>query len=329
MLNYPNFEEVKCDHCHQSDYETLSIIENDFEMFGRVAEQYAMRNFRMVRCKRCTLVYLNPRPSAQEIYHYYPDTYPCFEEFPPKNRLMALLHSMMVIQKRKLLFPHLPANGVLLDYGCGNGHWLIGLKKYASRHQRLIGIDPCKKPITDLKSKGIEAYVGDESILPTLFKPETIDVIIISHLIEHVPNPLKLFQELESYLTPNGIIYGVTPNEAAWDRGIFGKLWSGWHAPRHFILFNRNTLGSYAQASNLELQHWKSEMEAASHWAVSFHTWLLELGLKPKGENRRLKCYPLFLLFFMGITLIQKWVSQTSIVSFILTKRAMPTPAQT
>ncbi len=315
---------VRCNGCGADDADEIVTVDADYEYLGVIEDAFARRPFRFVRCRRCGLVYLNPRPDLAELHRYYPDAYGCFAQCPPPGRLMALLYRGMVFLKRREILPLLPENGVLLDFGCGNGHWLVALQKGRKPGQRFVGLDPSPEPIARLRSLGVEAHAGFEEELPKLFAPESVDLVLFNHVVEHVPDPKATLRALAAVLKPGGEIRGVTPNHDAWDRRIFGKYWAGWHPPRHFVLFDVPMLARYARDAGLELVSSGSELEGANHWSVSLHTWITEHGIRPRPGAYRLRLYPLLLLAAIPLALLQMAVSRTSVFRFVLRKPAGP-----
>ena len=311
---------VPCCGCGADDFDALLTVDADYEYLGVIDDAWARRPFRFVRCRSCRLVYLNPRPELDEIHHYYPQAYGCFAQCPPPGRLMAQLYRVMVWLKRREILPTLPDDGVLLDFGCGNGHWLHALRQGAKPGQRFIGVDPSEEPIRRLRALGVEAHVGTEEDLERLFEKESVNLILFNHVVEHVPDPKATLRLLSELLVPGGRILGVTPNIDAWDARLFGKYWAGWHPPRHFVLFDPPALARFAADVGLEFVSWASELEGANHWSVSVHTWLTEQGLRPSPGSYRLALYPLLLLAAIPVALFQKLVSRTSVFSFVLRK---------
>ena len=317
----PPLVPVNCNYCGADDYEVVANVSADHEYVGVLDDAYAMRPFRFVRCRGCGLTYLNPRPDDEEILKYYPPEYGCFAQCPPKGIMMRALYRVMVALKRRELLPRLPQDGVLLDFGCGNGHWLASLKPFAGPKQRLIGIDPCREPIEALRAKGVEAYVGGEDNLLELIEPESVDLILFNHVIEHVPDPKRTLRRLAEVLKPGGEIRGVTPNVDAWDRRLMGAWWAGWHAPRHFILFDREMLERYAAQADLKLIATRYELEGANHWSVSWHNWLArKLNWRASTGHYRMPIYPLLLLPALGLGGLQKVFSKTSVIGFVMRK---------
>ncbi len=107
--------------------------------------------------------------------------------------------------------------GRLLDVGCGAGNLL----QAASRHLpgwALYGAD-----INDRKRKHILAIPGVRRFFhgDIATVEETFDVICISHVLEHVPNPLAFLIQLRARLKPHGLLAVLVPN---WVENYFDLL---------------------------------------------------------------------------------------------------------
>lgn len=97
-----------------------------------------------------------------------------------------------------------------LDVGCG-GAWLS--QKLVARKQNVISMDISDiNPIKAIK-KNPSAYhhalVADVFELP--FKQDSVDCIVASEIIEHVPDPKKFLAELFNVLKPGGKLIVTTP----------------------------------------------------------------------------------------------------------------------
>lgn len=311
---------VPCPGCGADSAAEVVTVDADYEYLHVLPEAWARRPFRFVRCGPCGLVYLSPRPDLRELLRYYPDEYGCFAQCPPPGRFMALLYQVMVRLKRREILPLLPEDGVLLDFGCGNGHWLHAFWQARRGGQRMVGLDPAEEPVRKLRALGVEAHVGMEEALPRHFAPESVDLVLINHLIEHVPDPEATLRALAAVLKPGGEVRGVTPDWDTWDQRLFGRYWAGWHPPRHLVLFDVPRLRRLAERVGLEWVSSASELEGANHWSVSLHTWLTEKGWRPRPGQYRLAIYPLLLAAALPVAVVQKLASRTSVFSFVLRK---------
>lgn len=107
-------------------------------------------------------------------------------------------------QKRKLFeeINKLPF-GQLLEIGVGNGSHF----QFYNTH-KVIGIDTSSRMLESArkqKKQNIELVLMNAEDL--LFKDQTFDYIVISHVITVVDNPEKLLEESHRVLKPNGKIF--------------------------------------------------------------------------------------------------------------------------
>lgn len=95
------------------------------------------------------------------------------------------------------------AKGALLDLGCGKSPLYEIYRKYASD-------STCADwEKTTHKNNNIDIECDLTGKLP--FSDETFDTIILSDVLEHIPNPENLLLEIHRILTINGVILLNTP----------------------------------------------------------------------------------------------------------------------
>ena len=70
------------------------------------------------------------------------------------------------------------------------------------------------------------------------FENSFFDVIRLSHVIEHLPNPKATFREIHRILKPDGIIYLTVPNTRSLVFWLFRENWYALDAPRHVISYS-------------------------------------------------------------------------------------------
>jgi len=174
--------------------------------------------------------------------------------------------------------------------------------------------------VEKVKKLGIEAYTGDEKKLLEIIPLESVDIVFLNHVIEHVPAPKNLMLAIHRVLKPSGVIYGATPNIDAWDPKIFGQYWFGLQAPRHFYLFTRSTLAAYAEKTGFQVLAFKNDPETSTHWAGSLNTVISEKWWNLPKDVSQVPFYPLLLVLGILVTGVQMLFSKTSIMTFILKK---------
>lgn len=222
----------------------------------------------LYRCAQCASGYLDPRPTHESIGRAYADYYTHDVEDRPvvrrKGRVRSLLHDLVNgYQNRRyglrrspalsigrwllpLLPPlrtaadaecrHLPSlptgGGRLLDVGCGNGGFLM-LALQAG--WQVEGLDLDMGAVQAARSRGLEVHHGGIEVLGE--RSACYDVITLSHVIEHVHDPIATLRRLYALLKPGGVLWLDTPNLSSLGAVRFGPHWRGLETPRHLVLF--------------------------------------------------------------------------------------------
>jgi len=156
-------------------------------------------------CKKCGFICYSPRPTADDLdikYNFLNGVEkigavnsPNIRSFQILEKRAFRLYSMVKKYKRGQTFS-------VLDYGGGDG----GLLKYlVEKKIDCYLVDFNKHPICGVKRLG--------STINDLSSGLLFDVIICSHVLEHVVDPVKLLKQLRPFLKDNGIIYIEVPVE--------------------------------------------------------------------------------------------------------------------
>ena len=99
--------------------------------------------------------------------------------------------------------------------------------------------------------------VGDRVHQGTLdtapFKPESFDVIVFSHSLEHMFKPAEVLGQATRLLKPGGMVAIMVPNAAGLEARLFGVHWIGWDLPRHLFHFDRHTICALLKNSGVEV----------------------------------------------------------------------------
>lgn len=112
---------------------------------------------------------------------------------------------------RQNILSEIPAEGKwILDVGCG-GAWLA--KSLVPRGRHVISMDISDinpiKALREVSKENHHAVVADVFELP--FRKDSLDCIIASEIIEHVPDPGRFLSELYQVLKPGGKLIVTTP----------------------------------------------------------------------------------------------------------------------
>lgn len=98
---------------------------------------------------------------------------------------------------------------VVLDYGCGPGHDLVGFGHF-SRPARLIGMDVSSSSLAESRDRlrlhaiPCQLHQLSESDPQIPLEDDSVDYIHSSGVLHHVPDPVAILKELARVLRPGG-----------------------------------------------------------------------------------------------------------------------------
>lgn len=214
------------------------------------------------RCsdRSCGLVWLDPMPKAAEIGQFYQNYWthdtaaadrissalPSLDSSPKVKLVKELLARLLFWRADALRSDRYHFQGVrpgrLLDIGCGNGDF-IGFMATVGWQAHGIDFDPGAIAAAS-RHCGVTTSLGD--IFEQGFGEGAFDAILMSNVIEHLPNPQQTLNECFRVLAPGGRMVVLTPNVESWGHKLFGPDWRGLEPPRHLYLFSPKSLRKMA-----------------------------------------------------------------------------------
>jgi SAM-dependent methyltransferase len=165
----------------------------------------------------------------------------------PGAALARLLPYVRLTQLRVLtsgqLGHRVTRNSRVLDVGCGDGGLLRRLA--AIGFNDLTGCDPfmtAPDPSGNPRLLGTDIHAVDG----------VFDLIMCSHVLEHVVDPAADLDAMRARLAPGGMLMVRVPlvNEYAWNR--FGGFWVQSDVPRHLTLWTPRGFVELARARKLD-----------------------------------------------------------------------------
>jgi SAM-dependent methyltransferase len=234
----------------------------------------------MVSCRACKLVWLDPVPVEEDLGRAYAGYYTHTVEEPsptPARRFNSALtkaHSrrygyragstiwsplLALVARahpggdaelgREVMYLPAPAPGaLLLEVGCGSGEFLAGMRE---RGWKTLGVDVDPGAVEAARSRGLDVKRGGLSRLE--LPSDLADAVVLSHVIEHVHDPIGLLVECGRVLKPGGLLVVTTPNGGARGHCRFGSSWWPLDPPRHLVLFNTSAMRTAAERAGLQI----------------------------------------------------------------------------
>jgi len=199
----------------------------------------------------------------------------------PRNSLtgtvLKCIPSLFEAAKLEWMDIHSGKFQTVLDFGCGSGTLL---KKYQIAGKSVTGFEPDPKAANLARKSGLEIFTSLDDLLE---KNAYFDIIILSHVIEHLLDPEQEIKRLLPLLSENGRIIITTPNANSLGHKIFGKFWRGLEPPRHFNIFTFQSMNDLAKRLRLEINIKSSSRLARG---IFFQSMLARMGYKNTEMSR-------------------------------------------
>lgn len=202
----------------------------------------------MVRCDQCSLVFLNPMYSDQELAALYTNDYYAYQNHFHKSRWKEVLKTF-VLYRTGTRDPRFSAPGRMLDLGCGSG-W--AMREMRDRGWETYGVE-INRAAAALGSDtmGLNIFAG--TLKDARFPSEYFDYVRANHSFEHIASPSETLDEIVRILRPNGKMLIGVPNVSGLNARIFGRYWWYLGAPVHPFSYSEETLAKFLRKHHLSV----------------------------------------------------------------------------
>ena len=196
------------------------------------------RDYSLVRCNGCRLVFVAPPPTDEELRRYYDHLW--HEGQRPERTPEEVVDQQLREQRfrtRLRELSRLMAPGRILDVGCRDGLFLT-LAQEAG--WRACGVELVSSAAEQAKRRGLEVRIGN---LEEVGWPDgSFDVVTVWHLIEHLKSPLPFLQTIRRVLKPSGLLALETPNVEGRAFRRDREQWEYLVPPQHLCYFGPRSL---------------------------------------------------------------------------------------
>lgn len=191
-------------------------------------------------CRSCSHLQLMQRPTSEQLDAIYLGDYTSVV----RKGTFAGADGMAVDCKTFLDFAagSVKAGGTVMEIGCFDGGFLSLFGGC-----NLLGCEP--NPGGRMAAESIGIRVIPEYFAASLFEPKSLDLIVMRHLIEHVPNPSALLQECRGLLSEGGTVLVETPNiEHTLNNHVIGNFYH-----QHLQYFSAHSLRVLAERAGYRI----------------------------------------------------------------------------
>lgn len=211
--------------------------------------QSGTRSYSIVRCDACKSAYVWPRPTPDDVEHIYADA-----SYNPDHTRQGLYWPSGSKDAARLFksFGRFINGKVLLDIGAGAG---VASAEAIRQGFTVRACEPspqCRKEF--LERNGFEPE-------PSFFDREyaeknrqQVDAALLSHVLEHLPNPDQVLQNLCLVLKPKGTVMIAVPLFGSIITAVLGKRDFFITPPEHLTYFSYSGLAELLKRNGFSVE---------------------------------------------------------------------------
>jgi len=174
-----------------------------------------------------------PDLSEKALSKYYES-----EQYASHNRVRGFLGSLYVFFSRMMLKfkfgtikRYLKKEGLVVDFGCGNGDFVSYV---SAQNKKVIGIENNKRAVEVCEKKQIKVLSSVSSV------QSKINVITFWHSFEHLSNPEKVIKAVKKHTDKDSVVVVALPNYKSFDAKHYDRFWAAYDVPRHRFHYSKN-----------------------------------------------------------------------------------------
>lgn len=239
-------KEINCAICQNSNYKILykpnfDIKKVDYNIFSarRLPDKI---HYRIVKCKKCGLIYSNPIFEDEKINSLYQRSKLTYDEEIKQINDTYVKYFTKYIN-------YIANRGSLLEVGCGPGFFLRQAQKM--NFKEVFGIEPSLNAVKKADPL-VKPFIIQGIIKKGIFDNKQFDVICNFQTIDHLINPNDFLQISHSLLKKEGIIIGINHNIKSWTARLLGEK-----CPmidiEHIYLFDKKTIRKIYEKNGFEV----------------------------------------------------------------------------
>lgn len=256
------FENRPCPVCGSTD-DSLVFAESNYDENKLDSYSFASRklpelmHYRLVRCRRCSLLYASPAPVSDDLKTAY-------NEASYDSAVESSDASQTYIRQLDVVLPKLPDLAGALDIGTGDGAFLERLLEAGVSD--VVGVEPSLAPIKAARP-GVRGLIRHGIFSAKDYQPSSFRLITCFQTMEHLSDPAAVCAAAYNLLKSPGAFFIVAHNYRSLSAKILG-LKSPIFDIEHLQLFSSGSMrflleqtgfkniAVYPIANSYQLQYW-------------------------------------------------------------------------
>ncbi|MBT0663925.1 methyltransferase domain-containing protein [Geobacter pelophilus] len=170
-------------------------------------------SFDVIKCEQCGYIHITPLPTEEELNKIYGEEYYTVEKplFIERQKEDIEWWRTIFDDRYTYLESRIgEAERTILDIGCGPGFFL---QRGSERGWKGVGVEPSRQASAHAQSIGCEVHNLFLQQAEKELNGKNFNVIHMSEVLEHIPNPSEICAIAERLLNPGGILCVVVPND--------------------------------------------------------------------------------------------------------------------
>jgi SAM-dependent methyltransferase len=247
------------------------------DLIGPLADHQMQegREFNLTCCACGDLIYLSPAPDESDIRAMYVDI-PQFDNDEYRGDLVRAAADEFYYGRFRALLAKMnhPEDRALrvLEVGAGLS-WMCQAAKKLNPRNVTVAQDISSEAAAECTWVDRYYVASDVMACREIEDQAPYDVISLTHVIEHLVDPVGALKRLRELMAPEGLFFITAPSRPpGWRRGDGVASWQNWsynHVPAHVQYFSRQSMERAAREAGLELVFWTMAEEGQA-----FEAWL-------------------------------------------------------
>ncbi len=278
--------ETKCNLCGADSF---FVLFRESDIYLPVDYKITMheqgRSLRLVKCRRCGLIYANPRPQVNAILASYAEMVDEDYLKEESGRRLSARYTLKFLKKSA-------KKGKILEIGCAAGFLLDEAKN--DGWEEVYGVELSKWAVAYARDVLKLENIFEGALKKARYPSSYFDAVVLKDTIEHLFSPKDILVEVRRILKPNGVLCVNTPDVGSLLSKMLKARWWGLK-DAHLYYFTKQTLSemfescgfvtikSRSSARSFTLGYWLGKAKHYNSRLFGYISWLVNLfNLKNK-----------------------------------------------
>ena len=217
---------------------------------SKISKNLQTNTFEIYVCYRCKIAFTNPEPTipAYEEMDFHSKNDPENYDKITTKKDLAFDWGKLIDMQTNMISTNFNKESAILEIGCGEGILLAELKE--NFFKNLKGYEPSRTAAVRAQKRNIEV-VND--YFSTKLEHQKYDLVMMSHVFEHIKNIGDFLQQITNVLKENGSLMLTQTNY----KGLIPRLqkedWYAWVPDQHFWHFTPQSLKNILKENNFKV----------------------------------------------------------------------------